>query len=128
MLHVFQINLSRSTIDGVNRLRDRAAAEAEFPQYEAWSRLNCFGAKKFGALDFVHYSRVATVDTDDLESCFTIMNRWDEEDEEKVTRLGQLHSLSVGDIVEKQGKFFFCDNAGFKEVFIPEWIWITVVK
>lgn len=118
MLNVYQIVLTSSVINGVNRLRDRAQAEAEFPQYEASSRLMCFGAKKFAKEDFAHYSKVAEVATDDLEDCFTIMNRWEPEDERKVNRLDKLHSLSVGDIVEQDGKFFFCDNCGFKEISI----------
>lgn len=115
MLNVYQIVLTSSVINGINRLCDRAKAEAEFPQYEVYGRL-MFGAKKFVAEDFSQYSKVAEVATDDLEDCFTIMNRWEPEDERKVNRLDKLHSLSVGDIIEKGGKFFICDNCGFKEV------------
>ena len=30
------------------------------------------------------------------------------------------HSLSVSDVVEMDGKFFYCDSVGWKEVFLPE--------
>ena len=117
MLNVYQVVLTPSVIDGVNRLCDRSKAEAAFPQYGVYSRL-MFGAKEFKAADFMHFTKVATLDCDDVEDAFTIMNRWSPEDEAKVTRLGRLHSLSVGDIVEKDGKFFVCDNCGFKEFYI----------
>jgi len=121
MMNVYQIVLTPSVIDGINRLRDRAKAEAEFPQYGVYSRL-MFGAKDFMATDFTHFTKVATVDANEVEDVFTIMNRWSDEDEAKVTRIAQIHSLSVGDIVEKDGKFFVCDNCGFKEFHIPAWI------
>lgn len=45
------------------------------------------------------FAKVATVEADDLEHVFTIMNRWSATDEASVTRLARLHSLSVGDVV-----------------------------
>ncbi len=120
MLTVYQIILSKAAVDTANK-HGRMIAECDFPEYEAYLRL-MFGAKDFMATDFMHFTKVATVDANDVEDAFTIMNRWSPEDEAKVTRLDRLHSLSVGDIVEKDGKFFVCDNCGFKEFHIPAFI------
>jgi len=49
------------------------------------------------------YSHVADVHTDNLNEAFKVMNLWNDED--KVTRHGQVHSLSVGDILVKPGTF-----------------------
>lgn len=120
MLNVYQIQMAREIIDYVNS-NGRFAAQVKYPQFDVWSRL-IFGAKEFLATDFIYFTKVATVDCDDIEDCFTIMNRWSPEDEAKVTRLNRLHSLSVGDIVEQDGKFFVCDNCGFREFYIPGFI------
>lgn len=120
MMNVYQIILSAAVIQTANK-HGRMIAECDFPEYEAYSRL-MFGAKDFMATDFRHFTKVATVEATDVEDVFTIMNRWSPEDEAKVTRLARLHSLSVGDIVEKDGKFFVCDNCGFKEFHIPAWV------
>lgn len=114
MLNVYQIILSDAMIQTANR-EGRRCATSNFPEYEAYLRLQ-MGADDFMGDDFAQFTKVAMVDCDDVEDAFDIMNRWSPEDEAKVTRINRLHSLSVGDIVEKDGKFFLCDNCGFKEV------------
>ncbi len=120
-MNIYQIVLGRTVVDEINIIRNRPEAYKAFPQYEVCDRL-MMGAEGFKATDFTHFAKVAEVATTNLEECFAIMNRWDDEDERRVNRLSPLHSLSVGDIVENDGKFFICDRFGFKEVYIPGWI------
>lgn len=63
------------------------------------------------AIEF--YDHVANVEANDLEHVFEIMNRWSEEDEERVERLLPLHSLSVGDVLEVDGMIYICASFGF---------------
>ena len=98
----------------------------------AYREITCFGSESWDYSYFTEYfSKVCVVDTTDLEDCFHIMNRWSPEDEERVSEFGwiegyrpdgsyyklrDLHSLSVGDIIERDGKFFMVEPAGFCEL------------
>jgi hypothetical protein len=98
----------------------------------AYREITCFGSESWDYSYFAEYfSKVCVVDTTDLEDCFHIMNRWSPEDEERVSEFGwiegyrpdgsyyklrDLHSLSVGDIIEREGKFFMVEPAGFCEL------------
>jgi hypothetical protein len=71
----------------------------------------------FKAEQFKFYTHVANVHnddpyTDDMEEAFKLMNLW--EDESKVEKLGEFcSSMSVGDILEVDGKFYRCASFGF---------------
>lgn len=75
--------------------------------------LTVFGAEHWNYDWFKQFKKVAEVDATELEEVFMIMNRWTDADEAKVTRLDRLHSLSVGDIVEKDGQFYMVGNRGW---------------
>lgn len=62
------------------------------------------------------YSHVADVHTDDMDEAFEVMNLWNDED--KVTRHGQVHSLSVGDILVEPKTFnaYVVAPVGFKKL------------
>ena len=75
--------------------------------------LTVFGSESWNYAWFEKFEKVAVVDADCLSEIFAIMNRWGDADEAKVTRLAPLHSLSVGDIVEKDGSFFMVDRRGW---------------
>ena len=72
------------------------------------------GSKSWNEAYWRFFQPVAVVDTDNLEESFELMNLWN--DESRVQRLLPLHSLSVGDIVKRNGKFFMVDSFGFSEV------------
>ena len=67
------------------------------------------------------YSHVANVDAGSKEEVFKIMNRWDDEDRERVrmvTGQDRISSLSVGDIVvDNDGEHFIVATFGFINVF-----------
>lgn len=98
MLKVFQIVLTDSQIDEVNNNQD--AMPAFYSRYLKTT----FSPKADDvntAVEAGDYQHVADVSVDDLETGFAVMNRWNEVDEKLVRRLAPLHSMSVGDIVEK---------------------------
>jgi hypothetical protein len=118
MITVYQFKLDR----------DNPSSE----MMNAYREITCFGSQSWDYSYFTEYfSKVCVVDTTDLEDCFHIMNRWSPEDEERVSEFGwiegyrpdgsyyklrDLHSLSVGDIIERDGKFFMVEPAGFCEL------------
>ena len=68
------------------------------------------------------FTHVANVDTACPDEAFHIMNLWGEENEEKVTRIGPLHSLSVGDVLidELTGNALLCAPSGWTAI---DWEW-----
>ena len=78
--------------------------------------LSAFGSEHWNYDWFKEFKKVAEVDATELDEVFMIMNRWTDADEAKVTRLERLHSLSVGDILEKNGSYFMVDGFGFCEL------------
>lgn len=69
----------------------------------------------FKAENFQYYTHVANVDVDGFEQAFRAMNLWeDDENFDRVERLGPCSSMSVGDIVEDHdGKLYRCASFGF---------------
>jgi len=65
----------------------------------------------FKAENFQYYDHVANVDTDNMDDAFGLMNMWD--DVSKVEKLGPCSSMSVGDILDVDGKLFRCASFGF---------------
>jgi hypothetical protein len=49
-----------------------------------------------------------------MEEAFELMNLWN--DESKVERLGPCSSMSVGDILDVDGKLFRCASFGFEAI------------
>jgi len=75
--------------------------------------LSVFGSENWNYDWFEQFTKVAEVDATELDEVFMIMNRWTDADEAKVTRLDRLHSLSVGDIVEKDDQYYMVDSLGW---------------
>lgn len=70
----------------------------------------------FKAENFEHYTHVANVDVDGFEQAFRAMNLWeDDENFDRVEKLTDCYSMSVGDIVaDHDGKLYRCASFGFK--------------
>lgn len=75
--------------------------------------LTVFGSENWNYAWFKQFKKVAEVAATQLDEVFMIMNRWTDADEAKVTRLERLHSLSVGDIVEKDGEYYMVGRTGW---------------
>lgn len=114
MITVYQVQLTDEQYDRVNAVGHEAAAN-EIPAYRAHLECSFFGAAKFQPEFFASYAPVAKFDTEDLEEAFTIGNIF-EGFEDQIERIAPMHSVSVGDILEKNGKFFMVDSFGFKQV------------
>ena len=106
MIQVFQIQLTNEEVDAANRRESTPKIEAYFSR----------GVRSnFNPEDMQYYTHVANVDADDLEDAFRLMNLW--EDESKIERVfDQVSSMSVGDILEHDGKYYICATCGFKNI------------
>ena len=105
MIKVYQIQLTDAEIDAVNNGETSDRIKAYFDRsFE----------RTFKAENFQYYTHVANLDTTDMEEAFMFMNLW--EDESKVERLGPCSSMSVGDILEVDGKLFRCASFGFDQI------------
>ena len=105
MINVYQIQLTDAEIAAVNNGETSDRIKAYFDRsFE----------RTFNADNFQYYTHVANVDTNDMEEAFALMNLW--EDESKVEKLGPCSSMSVGDILDVDGKLFLCASCGFDEI------------
>jgi hypothetical protein len=105
MIKVYQIQLTDAEIAAVNNGETSDRIKAYFDRsFE----------RTFKAENFQYYTHVANVDTNDMEEAFALMNLW--EDESKVEKLGPCSSMSVGDILDVDGKLFRCASFGFDEI------------
>ena len=104
MIKVYQIQLTDAEIAAVNNGETSDRIKAYFDRsFE----------RTFKAENFVHYDHVANVDTNDMEEAFAAMNLWEGATVEK---LGPCSSMSVGDILEVDGKLFRCASCGFDAI------------
>jgi hypothetical protein len=105
MIKVYQIQLTDAEIAAVNNGETSDRIKAYFDRsFE----------RTFKASNFQYYDHVANVDTNDMEEAFELMNLWN--DESKVERLGPCSSMSVGDILDVDGKLFRCASFGFEAI------------
>jgi hypothetical protein len=105
MINVYQIQLTDAEIAAVNNGETSDRIKAYFDRsFE----------RTFKASNFQYYDHVANVDTNDMEEAFELMNLWN--DESKVERLGPCSSMSVGDILDVDGKLFRCASFGFEVI------------
>ena len=103
MIKVYQIRLTDSEVDAINR-------DETFPKAKAFFDRSF--ERTFKAESFQYYEHVATVDTDDMDEAFRAMNLWD--DSATVIKNGPCSSMSVGDILElADGSKHRCASFGF---------------
>ena len=111
---ILQINLTDAQVDEVN------AAKGDYPEfYKKYLRTN-FQPKPEVILDvFDMYKPVAKIKAENLEQVFHIGNMGPEE---KIERLDQMHSVSVGDLVfdPDTGSYHYVDSFGFAELPIED--------
>tara|TARA_R110001592_G_scaffold170067_3_gene406951 strand:- start:490 stop:960 length:471 start_codon:yes stop_codon:yes gene_type:complete len=148
MYNIFQIKISNEVSDYVNSNdRGHSGAAEKYPEYNANMEVTMRGSEGYTADMFEHYTKVCEVanfesESNKLEEVFKILNGYyfDEDtntDEtfdafvsgfkmktylnkktKEVSEYRDMHSLSVGDIIEdtSTGKFHIVDGMGFKEV------------
>jgi hypothetical protein len=107
MIKVYQIQLTDEEIEIANEGGSTARIEAYMGRgFESM----------FKAENFQHYTHVANVDVDGFEQAFRAMNLWQEDENfDRVEKLGRCSSMSVGDIVcdDLDGKFYRVASFGF---------------
>lgn len=110
---VLQIQIERSVYDRVNALGHEAAAR-QYPQYRARLETSFKGSLGYQTEYAEYYVPVCTIEAEDLDAVFQIGNIGPES---CITRLGQMHSVSVGDIIEyPDGTQYMVNSMGFKEL------------
>ena len=146
--NIYQIKLSEAIYDFVNGPEGGHSETAKkFPEYNTHMEVMHKGSKGYTADMFAHYTNVCKVadfvtESNKLEEVFKILNGYyfDEDTDtdetfdafvsgfkmktylnkktKEVSEYRDMHSLSVGDIVEDTytGKFHIVDGMGFKEV------------
>ena len=108
MIKVYQIALTDAEIDAINRGEETEKSKAYFGR--SFDRT-------FKAENFQYYTHVADVDVTDMENAFEAMNLWEESIYfEDVFKLGPCSSMSVGDILDVDGKLFRCASFGFDAI------------
>jgi hypothetical protein len=106
MIKVYQIQLTDLEIDIANSGGTSPRLKAYFDRsFES----------TFKVENFEHYTHVANCDVDGFEQAFRAMNLWEEDENfDRVERLGPCSSMSVGDIVaDHDGKLYRCASFGF---------------
>jgi hypothetical protein len=147
MYNIYQVKLSEAVYDFVNGPEGGHTKTAEkFPEYNTNMEVTMRGSKGYTPEMFAHYSKVCEVanfetEGSKLEEVFKILNGYyfDEETEKdetfdafvsgfkmktvtrkdgEVVTYRDMHSLSVGDIVEdtSTGEFHMVDGMGFKQI------------
>jgi len=104
MIKVYQIHLSDAEYDAAENdgvITDKV--KAYYDRMFDWT---------FKPHQRKFYTHVANVDTDDMDEAFQLMNLW--EDDAKVEKIDRCCSMSVGDILEVDGKFYRCAAFGFE--------------
>lgn len=110
---VHQIQIARSVYDRVNELGHAGAAE-QYPEYRARLATLFTGSPGYKPEYSKYYKPVCTIETVDLDGVFQIGNIGPEE---SITRLAQMHSVSVGDIIEDAaGNRVMVDSFGFGRI------------
>jgi len=106
MIKVYQFQLTDAEIDAINRGEESEKFTAYFGRsFE----------RTFKAENFKYYTHVANADVDGFEQAFRAMNLWQEDENfDRIERLGRCSSMSVGDIVaDHDGKLYRCASFGF---------------
>ena len=112
MYKVFQIHPQEAVYETVNAVGHTEAGR-QFPIWKA--KLDIMsGSEGFVPEYSTHYSHVADVVAEDLESVFHVGNMGPEN---LITRHSRMHSVSVGDIVvDESGNSYMVDPIGFSPV------------
>ena len=107
MIEIHQVQLSDELYRSINSNEDTPEVHA-------------YRASKFGEIEEAEklgmFKKVAEVDTEYLEEAFDIMNRFSDEDLERITKVSPYHSMSVGDVAVKDGVRYLCASIGFKQL------------
>jgi hypothetical protein len=109
MIKVYQIQLTDAEIAAVNNGETSDRIKAYFDR--SWPM------SPFKAENFQYYTHVANVDVNDMDAAFEAMNLWEESIYfEDIFKLAPCASMSVGDILEVDGKLYRCASFGFDEI------------
>lgn len=106
---------NKSILEHHNEINDLGweDAIAKYPAVGAAMNVARWGSEKFDPETFKFWSKVAEIDTNYLDEAYEIHNLGIEE---KITRFGTQHSLSIGDILFDGTHHFMCNSVGFAKI------------
>ena len=127
-IKLFQNQVCRNHWKAINRLGH--LAEETLPAFHVHDQVSFKGSKAWKPEYFAHYAHVSNIEVDDLEVAFSVHNALGaglfeqslHEGREVVHNFNPAHSMSVGDIVEKDGEHFIVDGCGFEKVQVKEFV------
>ena len=102
----------------INELGWEGVSE-KYPAVKAALDCSHLGTQGFTEDMLVHFTHVADIDANTTEDAFYMHNNpmGDEILEQQITRYGQQHSMSVGDIlVAEDGGLYMCDPMEFRYI------------
>ena len=115
---VHQINLTHEQVDEINGM-DEGLAEGLFeePEYSKRKTATMCSPSQKVIEDAWHagdYTPACHIEADSLDDVFEIGNIGPEK---RIERLGVMHSVSVGDVIEDEtGKYHYVAPIGFKPI------------
>ena len=112
MMVLLQNNSKRTHSNDINALGWGQAC-AKFPAIAAAMDTSFDGSEKFDSKTFQFWSKVAEIETTDLDDAFHIHNCGIEE---KITRFAAQHSMSIGDIIFDGTDYHMVDPEGFAKI------------
>ena len=112
MITLLQNSSMREHHDEINSL-GWDGVTAKYPAIRAAMDTSFDGSKKFDSKTFEFWSKVAEIDTTDLDDAFHIHNCGIEE---KITRFATQHSMSIGDIIFDGTNYHMVDPEGFAKI------------
>ena len=108
MIKVYQISLS-----------DAECRLLEMEGWDASPKIKAYADKSFSRMfkieSFKFYEPVAIVDAEDMDVAFELMNLWEQPERVQKLKL-RVPSMSVGDILEKDGEFYRVASFGFDKL------------
>lgn len=108
MIKVYQISLS-----------DAECRLLEIEGWDANAKIKAYADRSFARLfnveSFKFYEPVAIVDAEDMDVAFELMNLWEQPERVQKLKL-RVPSMSVGDILEKDGDFYRVASFGFDKL------------
>ena len=123
--NIFQHILSSEAIDRINEV----GFDGDLGEFAIEAKITrdvgCFGSERWEPAMAAKFNLVAECEADNLEDVFHMGNGYG--DQSKFTKLGNMHSLSVGDLVEcvDTGDVLMVDPEGWTSVSYQGLRWVA---
>jgi hypothetical protein len=114
-MQIFQAIITGAMSEAINAKGWEEAGDL-YPAVRAYRETMLDGSPSFRSEFLPAYTKVAEFDGDNMEEAFELMNLWRADERLRTVRGVPVRSLSVGDLIEKNGCLYMVDPVGFTEV------------